>query len=75
MCWCTPSIRTPFCGPACRPAVEKAISDAKPVLDVGILVRLQMEAAVRTLEQMGYEWHGDDLWKPPIGAMPARFRP
>lgn len=28
-------------------------------------------AAVRTLERMGFTYHGGDLWKPPLGSAPV----
>lgn len=29
-------------------------------------------AAIRTLEKLGYSWHGGELWKPPLGrVLPA----
>lgn len=31
-------------------------------------------AAVRTLENLGYTYHGGELWEPPIGEVPERFK-
>lgn len=34
MCWCTPSIRTPFCGkPGCHPPVERAEPQADATME------------------------------------------
>lgn len=30
----------------------------------------QADAAVRTLNQMGYTWNGGTMWRPPLGAVP-----
>ncbi|MDU7525136.1 MAG: hypothetical protein E7K72_27850 [Roseomonas mucosa] len=32
------------------------------------------EAAIRTLEELGYTYCGGTLWKPPLGAVPLQFR-
>jgi hypothetical protein len=34
--------------------------------------RSELLAARRTLEQLGYTWHGGELWKPPLGPFPAQ---
>lgn len=33
------------------------------------------QAAVKTLERLGYTYHGAELWKPPIGTVPASLEP
>lgn len=37
---------------------QLTLSDLKPTKE---------STAVETLERMGYEWHGGELWKPPLG--------
>jgi hypothetical protein len=48
---------------------EKAKRRAAPI--AGVLVGDAAQAATRTLERMGYSYHGAELWKPPIGPRPA----
>ncbi|AUR87532.1 hypothetical protein NVP1101O_121 [Vibrio phage 1.101.O._10N.261.45.C6] len=37
--------------------------------------RTKESTAVETLERMGYEWKGGELWKPPVGIAPDYIKP
>ena len=38
--------------------------------DIIKLAREAEQSAVKTLEQLGYTYHGGELWKPPLGKAP-----
>ena len=33
-------------------------------------IEARLQAATRTLEHLGYTYHGGELWKPPVGKPP-----
>lgn len=40
-------------------------------MSTSLLGRIQMaDAAVKTLENLGYTYHGGEVWKPPLGPKP-----
>ena len=38
--------------------------------DIIKLAREAEQSAIKTLEQLGYTYHGGELWKPPLGKAP-----
>ncbi|AUR86341.1 hypothetical protein NVP1084O_134 [Vibrio phage 1.084.O._10N.261.49.F5] len=37
--------------------------------------RTKESTAIETLEKMGFEWKGGELWKPPVGSAPEYIKP
>lgn len=43
------------------------VGSEKPVQAEGYSTKPQEQAAIKTLEHLGYTYHGGELWKPPLG--------
>lgn len=53
-----------------QPGAYPGVNTCWAILRESLLQRRQSEAAIKTLEQLGYTYHGGGQWKPPLGSPP-----